>query len=216
LDGRSIFRVEIETVGTVRSRKLLLATGVVDELPELEGFAHFYGATAHHCPYCDGWEHRDKRLVAYGNGKSVVELAITLIAWTKHVTCCSDGTALSRSQIKRLQKYGIDHRPQKISRLAGTGSTLEKVHFSEGEPLSADALFFSAEQGQRSGLPQALGCECDEDGLVVAKGKQGTGVPGLFLAGDADGDVQFAIVAAAEGATAGTAINSELIAEDYP
>jgi thioredoxin reductase len=216
LDGRSIFCLEIETVGTIRSRKLLLASGVVDELPKLEGFTDFYGATAHHCPYCDGWEHQDKRMVAYGNAKSVVELAINLLAWTEHVTCCTDGTALSQADIRRLQKYGIDHRPEKISRLTGTGSTLEKVNFSEGEPIDADALFFSAGQGQRSDLPEALGCECDEDGLVVVKGKQGTGVPGLFLAGDADGDVQFAIVAAAEGATAATAVNSELVKEDYP
>jgi thioredoxin reductase len=67
---------------------------------------------------------------------------------------------------------------------------------------------------QRSRLPCMLGCECDDNGLIRTKGKQGTGVCGLFLAGDADGDVQFAIVAAAEGAVAATAINRELQDED--
>jgi thioredoxin reductase len=100
--------------------------------------------------------------------------------------------------------------------LTGENGKLKEIRFANGPSLECDALFFSAEQGQRSQLPQMLGCTCDEDGLIETKGKQGSGVLGLFLAGDADGDVQFAIVAAAEGATAATAINAELLEEDYP
>jgi thioredoxin reductase len=80
--------------------------------------------------------------------------------------------------------------------------------------LECDALFFCSEQGQRSKLPLMLGCRCDDHGLIQTKKKQGTGVRGLFLAGDADGDVQLAVVAAAEGAIAATAINRELQDED--
>jgi thioredoxin reductase len=216
VESRSIFRLELQNGAVIRARKLLLATGVMDELPDIPGFKAFYGIAAHHCPYCDGWEHNDKKLVAYGKDDAAAELAISLLAWSKNVTCCTDGVELSRGLIKRLRQYGIGYRPENIKELSGNDDTLKAILFFEGDPLPLDAFFFSAAQGQRSHLPQALGCDCDEERLIASKGKQGSGVRGLFLAGDADGDVQFAIVAAAEGAIAATAINSELDEEDYP
>jgi len=214
--GKSLFEVKLKEGRTIRARKLLLATGVKDQLPELPGLENFYGTSIHHCPYCDGWEHRDKRLVAHGKGPSAAKLAVTLLQWSPSVTCCTDGEALDASETRRLQQYGIEYRGEHIGALAGNGGQLEEVHFVTGQPLQCDALFFSAGQGQRSSLPQMLGCKCDEDGLIKSEGKQGSGVCGLFLAGDVDGDVQFAIVAAAEGAIAATAINTELQEEDYP
>ena len=98
--------------------------------------------------------------------------------------------------------------------MEGADGRLKRLHFEQGPPLECDALFFNSRPTQRSRLPCLLGCECDDAGLILTHGKQGTGVCGMFLAGDADGDVQFAIVAAAEGATAATAINRELQDED--
>jgi thioredoxin reductase len=216
VEDRTVFRFHLENGVSIQARKALLATGVQDSLPELTGFKAFYGHSVHHCPYCDGWEHADERLVAYGKGDAAAKLAITLLAWSKHVTCCTDGVQLSPTKVSRLAKYGIDYRCEKIRELYGSECTLKEIRFTEGDNLASDAFFFSASQGQRSPLPQLLGCECDEEGLVVSKGKQGSEVRGLFIAGDADGHVQFAIVAAAEGAVAATAINSELEDEDYP
>jgi thioredoxin reductase len=215
-EGLSVFLLGLQNGRSVRARKILLATGVKDELPDILGFDAFYGVSAHHCPYCDGWEHADKRLVAYGKGEAGAKLAITLLGWSKNVTCCTDGVPLDDALTSRLRNYGIGYRPEKIKELSGSDSILKEVRFSEGDQLPTDAFFFSAGQGQRSSLPERLGCKCDGEGLVISKGKQGTGVRGLFLAGDADGDVQFAVVAAAEGAIAATAINSELQEDDYP
>jgi thioredoxin reductase len=215
-EGHAVFVLHLQNGTSVHARKLLLATGVKDDLPGILGFNAFYGVSAHHCPYCDGWEHANKRLVAYGKGEAVAKLAITLLSWSKSVTCCTDGVALALALTTRLRKYGIGCRTEKIKELSGSDGILKEVRFFEGKHLPTDAFFFSAGQGQRSSLPELLGCKCDEEGLVISKGKQGTGVRGLFLAGDADGDVQFAIVAAAEGAIAATAINSELDGDDYP
>src|SRR3954464_502906 len=110
VDYRSVFWLEFQSGVSLQARKLLLATGVVDELPELQGFHDFYGTTAHHCPYCDGWEHRDQRLVAYGKSKSAAKLAIRLLAWSKQVTCCTDGVVLPQPEIDSLRKYGINYR----------------------------------------------------------------------------------------------------------
>jgi thioredoxin reductase len=216
VNGKSLFQLELENGEIIAARKLLLATGVEDQLPEVTGLNELYGVSVHHCPYCDGWEHQDERLVALGDGDAAVTLSITLLNWSRDITCCTNGAALNQSDSQRLQKYEIKYRHERITELTGRNRVLEQVHFAVGTPIECDALFFSADQGQRSNLPQMLGCNCNEEGLVISHGKQGSGVRGLFIAGDADGDVQFAIVAAAEGAIAATAINSELQAEDYP
>ncbi|HEX6962713.1 MAG TPA: NAD(P)/FAD-dependent oxidoreductase [Lacipirellula sp.] len=213
-EGASLYELACEGRRPVRARKLLLATGVRDELPDIENFREFYGRTAHHCPYCDGWEHRDERLAAVGEGKEAVGLALSLRTWSDRVTACIAGEPVSDQDCERAQRNGIKIHDGVPVRMEGRDGRLERLCFEKGPPLECDALFFSSTPKQRSRLPLMLGCECDERGMILTERKQGAGVCGLFLAGDADGDVQFAIVAAAEGAIAATAINRELQDED--
>jgi thioredoxin reductase len=211
---RTLFQLLLQDGSIIRARKLLLATGVKDALPPLPNIEQFYGISVHHCPYCDAWEHRDRHLVAFGSSTSTVNLAVMLRNWSAHVTACTHGRQLTEKDQTRLRIQGIGFREEAVAELLGSNGVLQAVSFDSGEPLHCDALFFSAPQGQRSALPRMLGCQCDADGLMVAKKRQDSGVPGLFLAGDADSDVQFAIVAAAEGAVAATAIHRELQDED--
>lgn len=208
------FEVKLESGGVHRTRKVLLATGVRDELPALEGFDRLYGVSVHHCPYCDGYEHRGERLAAYGLGKAAVGLGLALLTWSADVVACTDGGELSAAERERARRNGIALREEKVVELAGEGGRLKQVVFESGAPLERDALFFNTGQVQRSKLPGTLGCAFREDGGVKTDNKQCTGVRGVYLAGDADKDVQFVIVAAAEGATAGVAINRELQDED--
>jgi thioredoxin reductase len=212
---RSVFRLVLNNTDHLRARKLLLATGVVDLLPRIPGFEKFYGATIHHCPYCDGWEHRDQCLVAMGHSDGAAALAVTLLAWSPIVVCCFDGAPITAATKQRLEKSGIVICPEKIVELVGNGEILREIHFATGDSIACDALFFSGQQQQRSKLPAIFGCDCDDDGLLITRKKQRSSIKGLFLAGDADGEVQFAIVAAAEGAIAATAIHSELQGEDH-
>lgn len=204
------FELSIQGRPPILARKLLLATGVRDVLPDIENIEAFYGKSVHHCPYCDGWEHRDQRLVALGDGDAAVSLALSLRTWSAHVTACSTGRPPCTDDRRRLAKANVSYRPERPVRFEGSEGVLREIVFAEGPPLECDALFFSNDQSQRSLLPRMLGCESDSEGLVRTGKKQGTGVEGLYLAGDADGDVQFAIVAAAEGAIAATAINGAL------
>jgi thioredoxin reductase len=193
---------------------LLLCTGVVDVLPDIPGIHDFYGRSIHHCPFCDGWEHRNQRLVALGNSDAVVKLATSLRNWSSHVTACSDGRELTEGDTRMLRSRGVTLRMEKIRALQGTNGLLKQIHFDSGPPLPCDAVFFSSGQLQHSPLTLQLGCKQDEEGLIRTGKKQSTGVNGLFLAGDADGEVQFAIVAAAEGAIAAVTINHLLQDED--
>ncbi|HYN27965.1 MAG TPA: NAD(P)/FAD-dependent oxidoreductase [Burkholderiales bacterium] len=206
------FGVSLADGRSLASRKLLLATGVQDVLPDLPGIREFYGRGVYHCPYCDAFEHRDQSLVAFGHGEAAVGLALSLRTWSPQVTTCTHGQSVSAKDRQRLVRNGIELIERRLQRLEGD-DMLRAVVFEDGERLACSALFFSTGQLQRSQLPQQLGCQIDDEQVQTGR-KQRTTIPGLFLAGDADGDVQFSIVAAAEGATAAVAINRELQDED--
>jgi thioredoxin reductase len=196
-------------------RKLLFASGTCDTLPDLPGIKECYGATVHHCPYCDGWEHRDKRLLAYGDtAEAAIGLALSLRTWSDRVVALSNGHEADEKQEAVLRRNELEMKPGKISRLLHRDQQLLGVEFAAAGVLEAEALFFNTGQEARCALARQLGCELDEECRARTTGKQQTNVPGVFLAGDADGDVQFAIVAAAEGATAAVAMNREL-QEEY-
>lgn len=204
------FRVTLDADTVIQSRKLLLATGMSDLLPAIEGIDDFYGSSVHHCPYCDGWEHRDQRIVAYGKGDAAIGLALSLLTWSRKVIACTDGEAPLQEKRDLAARNRVTWREERVVRLEGEGAQLRRVVFASGPALECDALFFNTGQVQRSALPSMLNCGFKEDGGVHTNDRQCTGVRGLYLAGDADREVQFAIVAAAEGATAAVAINREL------
>jgi thioredoxin reductase len=202
--------------GEVREgRRLLLATGVVDEIPPVEGIQPLYGTSVFHCPYCDGWEFRGRRLAAYGKGALVSGLAMTLRTWSREIVVCTDGPALLDSGDRAmLVRHGMTIREERIARLDGEGGNLTAVAFESGETLACDALFFSTGQRQRSAIAADFGCEFTEKGAVLTGHCETTNVPGLFVAGDASKATQFVVVAAAEGAEAACEINRSLEEED--
>jgi thioredoxin reductase len=214
-EAKHAYRITTAREKTFYARKLLLSTGTRDILPDIENVDLLYGKSVHHCPYCDGWEHRGERLLALGDGSAGMELALALKTWSERVTACTNGQFLSQDQQELLRINEIAYEPEVPIRLKmKADGRLGAVVFAPGSVLECDALFFHTEQRQGSKLPEMLGCKYDDQGLLKTETKQGTGIRGLFLAGDADGDVQFAIVAAAEGSIAATGINRELQDED--
>lgn len=204
--------------GAVRTRVLLLATGVVDHLPSIEGIESLYGRSVHHCPYCDGWEWRNRELAVYGRGDAKgAGLALFLKQWSADVVLCTDGPAeLSEAMRTRLAAQRIPVREERIARLEGdSDGMLQHIAFDDGSRLARGALFFNTGQHQRSPLAERLGCAFTERGGVeVGEHGVATNVPRLYVAGDASRDVQLVIVAAAEGAKAAFAINKALATED--
>lgn len=209
------FRVTLANGTDCFSRKLLLATGVKDKLPEIEGIEPLYGKSVHHCPYCDGWEHRDQPIAVYGRKQHGHSLALSLKNWSDDVILVTDGqTGLSAQQRADLARLHIPVQTKKIARLEGTEGKLERIVFVNGQTLEREAMFFSTGQNQGCDLTSKFGCIFTNKGAVRTSMKQETNVPGLYVAGDASFDVQFVIVAAAEGAKAGQAMNEALMLED--
>jgi thioredoxin reductase len=212
---KTAFRVRTPGGHVLVGRKLLFATGVRDDIPDLPGFRECYGTSVHHCPYCDGWEHRGKHLAAFGYGADeAVGLGTALRSWSEHITVLTHGQPAAGEDKNRLARNGIALREAHVTHLVCREGQLQAVMLEDNSELAADALFFNT--GQRAGcdLPAALGCETDNAHRGRTGERQTTKAPGVFLAGDADGDVQFVIVAAAEGATAAVTINRELQDED--
>jgi thioredoxin reductase len=209
------FRVVCADGSQLSTRKLLLATGVVDELPRLEGLAPLYGISVHHCPYCDAWEWRDQPIGIYGRGEEGSALALGLTVWTDDVVLCTDGpNGLSDHELEQLGSMGVEIREDRVARLEGTEGYLERIVFENGESLPRRALFVCCGQHQRSALARKLGCRFTSKGAVDTGSSEATDVPGLYVAGDSSKEAQFVIVAAAEGAEAGMAINRALLKEE--
>jgi thioredoxin reductase len=209
------FRVVLEDARVVFSRKLLIATGVIDNVPEIEGFRELYGRSVFHCPYCDGWEVRDQPIAIYGRGTRGLGLSLELTAWSADLVLCTDGPSeIDEEGRARLERNGIAIREERVTSLQGSDGVLERVHFDGADPLPRRALFFTTGQFQQSELAVHLGCELNDKGTIATGKYEKTHLPGLFVAGDASRAVQWVVVAAAEGAEAAFAINTDLVRED--
>jgi len=208
------FTVDLADGSVLGCRKLLIATGVTDELPELEGLAALYGRSVFHCPYCDGWEVRDQPLAVYGSGRTGAGLALELTAWSRDLVLCTDGDALEPEHRDTLARLGVAVREEPIARLEGRDGILERIVFAGGATLARRALFFCTGQHQSSSLAADLGCVFNEKGTVHTGDYEITNVPGLFVAGDASRMAQMVVVAAAEGAQAALAMNRAMTEED--
>ncbi len=209
------FHVTLASSEQLTCRKLLIATGVVDALPDIPGMRELYGSSVFHCPYCDGWEVRDRPIAIYGRGERGYGFALEMTGWSRDLVLCTDGGAeLNEEHRARLERNGIGVREDRVIRLDARDGRLDRIIFDRGEPLARAAMFFTTGQYQHSKLAIALGCEFTEKGTVRTGKYESTHLPGLYVAGDASRAVQWVVVAAAEGAEAAFAINTDLLKED--
>lgn len=213
VDGNQC-RVSLADGSEEQARYLLIATGVIDDLPAIPGFEECYGRSIFHCPYCDGWERRDRQLVAFGQGSHVAGLALGLKTWSANVVVCTHGARLEGRLRDRLARNGIAVRLDRVARIEHTDGALSRIAFAAGEPLPCDALFFATGQHPQSSLAISLGCALNRRGTVKTGSLCDTNVPRVFVAGDASRDAQFVAVAASEGMKAAVAINKALQLEE--
>ncbi len=197
-------------------RKLLLATGLTDKIPNLKNIEDFYGNSIFHCPYCDGWEVREKKIGVYARNKNGFELALLLLSWSSSVIYFNDGGhKLKPGQPEKLKEKGIIVINRPIKSLEGCGGRLRNIILNNDEEVPTEALFFVNGYYQQSDLIEELGCTFNSKKVVSTNRFQQTNIPGVYVAGDASRDMHFVVVAAAEGAKAGVIINKELLQEDH-
>lgn len=213
---KDCFQVALSNGEQYFSRKLLLATGVTDILPPVDGFAELWGNGVFHCPYCHGWEVRDQPLAIYGKGEVAFERATLLTGWSRDLVICSDGSAeLNDKQRQRLLNWKIQICEEKIERLEQKDGALTGIVLITGEVIPRRGIFLNPDFRQHSDLPAKLGCNFTSHGTVQVNEIKQTSVSGVYVAGDAATHPLSAIgLAATEGAIAAFVINRALIDEN--
>jgi thioredoxin reductase len=210
------FLVTLAGRRTVRTRKLLIATGLYDLLPPIPGLEELFGRSVFQCPYCDGWEMRGRRVAVYGRRQRGLHMARAMTAWAGDIVLCTNGAAgYSADDRRKLERNGIRLIEKRIGSLEGARGRLLAVVFKDGETLPRDTLFFDTPSRSQSKLAASLGCRFGRNGGVACGDYEATSVPGVFVAGNIIRDVQLSIVAAAEGARAAFGINRSLTREDF-
>jgi thioredoxin reductase len=205
------------------ARRLLLASGVVDQLPAIDGLAGLWGRSVFNCPYCDGWEVRDQPLAVLGADQRALQLALHLTRWSDDVVWCSNGplaAPLQEAAGAQLAARGVRLHQEPIVRLEGADGQLARIVLATGEAVERRAGFLHPPTRQRSALPGQLGCVLLEDGSVSVGDFGQTSVPGVFAAGDMVRRPTMPVpgaqivIAAAEGAIAAIAIDQDLLMND--
>jgi len=204
---------EVSARRVFNARRLLLATGLRDLTPDCPGFRDFYGWSVFHCPDCDGFEVRDKRVAILSRGKNSLGFTENLLTWTRKLTLLTDRDEISSEERAKFGELEIPVRTDTLIALGGDKSTkqLQRVVFAEGEPLECDALFFNLGTELATDFHETLGCRLDpECDLLWVDDTQQTSVKGVYAAGDITPHSQLAVVAAAEGAMAAIHIHRSL------
>ena len=212
--GDGAFALTLASGATVAARRLVLATGIVDELPDLPGLRERWGATVLHCPYCHAYEVADGRLGVLATGERSVHQALLLPDWSADVTLFTDGAVVpDAAQRDALAARGVRIEDRRVVALVGDAPALAGARLADGEVVPLDALFTVARARMASPLAEQLGCAFDESpaGPVIRTGaRKETSVPGVFAAGDATRAFGNATLAVADGMTAGVAAHQSL------
>ncbi|HKG92337.1 MAG TPA: NAD(P)/FAD-dependent oxidoreductase [Gemmatimonadaceae bacterium] len=195
------------------ARRLLLAFGLKDEWPKVPGLQQVYGATAHVCPDCDGWDIRGKKVLVIAAGRKAAGMALNLTAWTREIVICTNGEppGLDEEQCAKLDALNIPLLTAPIQRIHPNGDQIHSVEIDGGMQLDCDHIFFALSQRPADDLGAQLGCERDDEGQIIVDDVGHTSVYNVFAAGDIVPGSQLALVAAAEGARAALAIHKSLV-----
>lgn len=205
--------VRLADQSELTARRLLLATGVVDELPDLPGLAEAWGETVVHCPYCHGFELRGRPTAILAKGDRAVHLATLLLGWTNEVTVLSDGPAeFTVEQHTSLTAAGVMVREDRLFAVEVAQRQVREVVFASGERLRVGAVYVNPAQRLRGPLPDALGLERTETGRVRVDESYRTSAPNVWACGDMAIAMQAVQTASASGFAAAAMINFDLAA----
>ncbi|WP_368042547.1 NAD(P)/FAD-dependent oxidoreductase [Ectobacillus sp. JY-23] len=199
------------------SKKILIATGLKEELPDVTGIRDYYGTSIFSCPYCDGWELRDQPLALLAGHGTTFHLAQTMYQWSKDIVVCTNGKELlSKEELQVLGRKGIRINELPILHLVGTDGKLERIVFADGTSLERAGGFATTLLTQSNDLAVSLGCKLNKPGGIIVEQLGQTSVQGVYAAGDVSlaGPAQL-IIAASQGMHAAIGVNHDLTMEEF-
>lgn len=197
------------------AQKLIFASGIKDQFPAIKGFGDCWGISVIHCPYCHGYEVRHQKTGLLGNGEQAFEFAKLLWNWTKDLTLFTNGNCiLTDEQRENLSDKGINIVEKEIKEVVHENGQMEHLIFADGSTEALTALYAKIKFEQHSNIPQQLGCEFTEAGLIQTDHFQKTTVDGVYACGDNTSMMRSVANAVYSGNMAGAMVSKELIAAE--
>jgi thioredoxin reductase len=211
------FEITTQKGDLLSAKTVLLATGLKEILPTIEGLYDYYGKSVFCCPYCDGWERRERPLVVISEGPHTFNLVKVVWNWSHDLLVCTNGhQLLTKEQQETLRQKGIQVVEDRITALVGKHGQLERIVFATQEERSREGGFVAPQLLQASPFGEELGCEMNVMGGIVTDPFGRTTVPGVYAAGDASVVVPAQlIIAAAEGSRAAAGVNTDLTESEF-
>ena len=220
IDGQVVaiepgFDVSLAGDQRLRSRRILIATGSRDELPEIPGIRERWGRDLLHCPYCHGWEVREQPIAVLGTNAGSIAHALLVRQWSDDVIFFVHTLDLSTDELLQLQARGIQVVSGVVARLVVDADRLTGVELSDGRLVPRTAVFVRpVNLPHPDGLLSGLGCALDDAGFVIVDATGLTSTPGVWAAGNVV-DPRFQVITSAGGGSAAAiAINADLVQED--
>ena len=213
-DARRSFVVTLADGRVLHGRRVLVTTGLRDEVPDIPGVRLRWGRDLLHCPYCHGYEVRDQRLGVLGGTSESVAHALLVRQWSDDVVYFANGADLAADQRERLVASGVDVIDEPVARLVVENDRLTGVALASGTVVSTAAVFVRPVFAPHDALLNGLGCEIGVHGWVTVDATGRTSVPGVWAAGNAVNPRAQVITAAGEASAAAIDINNDLVDED--
>jgi thioredoxin reductase len=212
----SFFKTITSAGETVSSKKIIFTTGMKDIMPSIQGFAECWGISVLHCPYCHGYEVKDMPLGVIANEKMAYEYCRMIHHWSKDVKLFTNGRSLlAPEQTASLKLHGIEIIEEEITELQQVDGQLKQLIVKTGKAYPLNAAFAKAPLTQHCTIPEQLGCELNEQGLLKVNDFQQTNIHGIFAAGDNCTMFRSVGGAIAAGIKAGAMTNHQLIEEEF-
>lgn len=196
--------------------KIILATGI-QEVFSIKTIRNYYGKSLFSCPYCDGWELRDKPLIVIAEKEDhILHMAKLIYNWSQNLVVITNGTELSEEGVIELQKRNIKIKSEPVKKLIGSDGYLEKIEFTSGEIIIRSGGFVVPSFYRPNQFAELLGCEVEEDGTVVTDGVGRTTQENIYIAGETEkSGPSSLIIAAAEGNKVAFSVNTDLTMERF-
>jgi thioredoxin reductase len=210
------FEITTEKGEKFEAKKLIFATGIVDDIPNIKGFSECWGISLIHCPYCHGYEFKNKKTGIIANGERGFHISSLVNNLTKDITIFTRGKAdFAEEQIRKLEKNNIKIIETEIDEIQHQNGNIETLILSDGEKLNFEAVYGAFHFKQHSDIPGSLGCEFTEHGHIKIDNKQNTTVSGVYACGDNSCAIRSVANAVHTGNLTGAMVNMELTNEGF-
>lgn len=210
------FEVKTQSGKIFHAPKLIFASGVKDLMPDISGFSECWGISVVHCPYCHGYEIAHRRTGILANAETAYHYAKLIRNWTKDLTIFSNGpSAFSAEQMEKLKEHHIPIIEKEITMLQHENGYIKQVVFRDNSTFELDAIYSRPPYEQHCKIPESLGCELTDQGLIKVDMFQKTNIPDIFACGDSTSMMRSVAFAVSSGNIAGAVVNNSMIEEAF-